>query len=73
MLSDLFSLAGLLICNPNTTRMTAKPSIYRKLPNLRYSTESYERQSRNSAPAASVEELKLVRQVSDELLQILQI
>ena len=36
MLSDLFSLAGLLICNPNTTRMNSRPSFYRKLPNLRY-------------------------------------
>lgn len=35
MLSDLFSLAGLLICNPTTTKMTSKPSLYRKLPNLR--------------------------------------
>ncbi|KAF2353646.1 Tubulin-tyrosine ligase/Tubulin polyglutamylase [Trinorchestia longiramus] len=67
MLADLFSLAGILICNPNTSRVTSRPSMYRKLPNLRYSTESYERQSgRSAVPALSSEELRLLRQVMEE-------
>ncbi|RXG51338.1 Tubulin polyglutamylase TTLL5 [Armadillidium vulgare] len=42
MLADLFSLVGIQVCNPNTARTTSRP-VYRKLPNLRYSTESIER------------------------------
>ncbi|XP_018026863.1 uncharacterized protein LOC108682243 [Hyalella azteca] len=67
MLADLFSLAGILICNPSTSRLSTRPSMNRKLPSLRHSTETYERQAgRSGAPASSLEELRLLRQVMEE-------
>lgn len=34
MLADLFSLVGIQVCNPTTSRVSTRPSVYRKLPNL---------------------------------------
>lgn len=34
MLADLFSLVGVPLCNPYTSKVSTRPSVYRKLPNL---------------------------------------
>nr|XP_027207792.1 tubulin polyglutamylase TTLL5-like isoform X2 [Penaeus vannamei] len=68
MLADLFSLVGIQVCNPYTAKVSSRPSIFRKLPSLRYSTDVYERNQygRNTPIVPTAEELRIVRQVREE-------
>merc|ERR1739842_134938 len=68
MLADLFSLVGLHVTNPTSMKQSARQTVFRKLPFLRYSTDMYERSpsSRNQPIVPSAEELRIVRQVREE-------
>ncbi|XP_071541853.1 tubulin polyglutamylase TTLL5-like [Panulirus ornatus] len=68
MLADLFSLVGIQLVNPSTAKMSSRPSVFRKLPFLRYSTDAYERNqyARGGPIVPSAEELRIVRQVREE-------
>ncbi|XP_068246086.1 tubulin polyglutamylase TTLL5-like isoform X2 [Palaemon carinicauda] len=68
MLADLFSLVGTQVANPYTAKASSRPSFFRKLPYLRYSTDNYERSQygRGAPIVPSAEELRIVRQVREE-------
>ncbi|XP_066958214.1 tubulin polyglutamylase TTLL5-like isoform X1 [Macrobrachium rosenbergii] len=68
MLADLFSLVGIQVSNPYTAKASSRPSFFRKLPYLRYSTDNYERSQygRGAPIVPSAEELRIVRQVREE-------
>ncbi|XP_063878437.1 tubulin polyglutamylase TTLL5-like isoform X4 [Scylla paramamosain] len=68
MLADLFSLVGVQVMNPYTAKTSSRPSVFRKLPYLRYSMDAYEKhqfaKGTNIVPTA--EEIRIVRQVREE-------
>ncbi|XP_045613658.1 uncharacterized protein [Procambarus clarkii] len=68
MLADLFSLVGIQVMNPCTAKISSRPSVFRKLPFLRYSTDSYDRSQyvRGGPIVPTAEELRIVRQVREE-------
>ncbi|XP_042216637.1 tubulin polyglutamylase TTLL5-like isoform X2 [Homarus americanus] len=68
MLADLFSLVGISLVNPYTAKVSSRPSIFRKLPFLRYTTDTYDRNQyvRGGPIVPSAEELRIVRQVREE-------
>ncbi|MCL4131906.1 UNVERIFIED_CONTAM: hypothetical protein GTU68_055116 [Idotea baltica] len=67
MLADLFSLVGIQVSNPNTTKISTRPPVYRKLPNLRsqFGTRFGSTGSTGTL-APSPEEHRIFRQLREE-------
>ncbi|XP_045119841.1 tubulin polyglutamylase TTLL5-like isoform X5 [Portunus trituberculatus] len=68
MLADLFSLVGVQVVNPYTAKTSSRPSVFRKLPYLRYSMDAYEKHqfAKGTNIIPTTEEIRIVRQVREE-------
>ncbi|MPC12275.1 Tubulin polyglutamylase TTLL5 [Portunus trituberculatus] len=64
MLADLFSLVGVQVVNPYTAKTSSRPSVFRKLPYLRYSMDAYEKHqfAKGTNIIPTTEEIRIVRQ-----------